>query len=98
MNILKEILSSIITVVSYILYVYMWIVILRAIISWVSPNPYNPIVNFLYTATEPVLRYVRRIMPPFWGSIDLSPLIVLVVIEMVRRFLLPLLEQLVARL
>ena len=61
----------------YILNIYIFIVVGRAIISWVNPDPYNPIVRFLYLATEPVLRYVRRLIPIVSG-IDFSPIIVMV--------------------
>jgi len=61
----------------YILNIYIFIVVGRAIISWVNPDPYNPIVRFLYVATEPVLRYVRRLIPIVSG-IDFSPIIVMV--------------------
>lgn len=80
-------LVAVVTVIDIILNVYMWIIVARAIISWVSPNPYNPIVNFLYQATEPVLRYARRIIPPIGGTLDLSPIIVLVAIVFLRQFL-----------
>jgi len=61
----------------YIINIYIFIVVGRAVISWVNPDPYNPIVRFLYMATEPVLRYVRRILP-IMGGIDFSPIIVMV--------------------
>jgi Predicted integral membrane protein len=86
MIILGNLVMALATVIHYLLYVYMWIVIIRAIISWVSPDPYNPIVSFLYRATEPVLRFVRRIIPPI-GGIDLSPILVLVVIVFLDQFL-----------
>lgn len=88
-------LLAIIKVLELLLNVYMWIVVARAIISWVSPNPYNPIVNFLYQATEPVLRYARRIIPPIGGTLDLSPIIVLVAIIFVQQFLIQSLRDLV---
>lgn len=84
---------AIVTVIDIILNVYMWIIVARAIISWVSPNPYNPIVNFLYQATEPVLRYARRIIPPIGGTLDLSPILVLVVIVFLKQFLIQSLMQ-----
>jgi YggT family protein len=65
----------------------MWIVIARALISWVNPDPYNPIVRFLYSATEPLLYRVRRSLPIFFGGIDFSPLIVLVAIYFLQAFL-----------
>ena len=86
-------IEAVATVIYYILTVYLYIVIARAIISWVSPNPYNPIVNFLYMATEPVLRYTRRIIPPIGGTLDLSPILVLVVIVFLRKFLVDTLMQ-----
>ncbi len=86
-------LVAVVTVIDIVLNVYMWIIVARAIISWVSPNPYNPIVNFLYQATEPVLRYARRIIPPIGGSLDLSPILVLVAIVFLKQFLVQSLMQ-----
>ena len=94
MSILGNLIGAIAQVLDILLSVYMWIIVARAIISWVSPNPYNPIVNFLHTATEPVLRFARRIIPPIGGTIDLSPIIVLVAIVFLRQFLIQTLLQL----
>jgi len=74
-------------VIEIILNIYMWIIIARALISWVNPDPYNPIVSFLYRATEPVLYQVRRIIPNL-GGIDLSPLIVILIIYFLKEFLI----------
>lgn len=71
-------------VVSLILTIYTWLIVARAVISWVDPNPYNPIVGFLYSATEPVLAQARRVVP-FIGGIDLSPIAVLLLLFFVRR-------------
>jgi YggT family protein len=79
------------------LIIYMWIVIIRALISWVSPDPYNPIVRFLYRITEPVLRPVRAILPIGGIGIDFSPLIVILVIYFLRIFLVRILFQLAAQ-
>ena len=72
--------------------VYMWIIIVRALVSWVSPDPYNPIVQFLYRATEPVLEPVRRwlwnLAPAMRFGIDLSPLIVILVIIFFQSLLM----------
>jgi YggT family protein len=57
---------------------YSFIVIARALISWVSPDPFNPIVRFLYRVTEPVLRPIRRRLPTHQIGIDLSPLVVII--------------------
>ena len=65
--------------------IYIYIIIGRAIISWVNADPYNPIVRFLYKATEPVLYRVRRILPDM-GGLDLSPLIVILAIYFLKAF------------
>ena len=69
--------------------IYVWIIIIRALISWVSPDPFNPVVRFLYRATEPVLRPVRRNLPTYQIGLDLSPLLVILGLEIVDRFVLP---------
>ena len=69
--------------------IYIWVIIIRALISWVSPDPFNPIVRFLYRVTEPVLRPIRRSLPTYQIGIDLSPLLVIIVLEIVDRFVLP---------
>ncbi len=73
---------------------YIWIIVIRALISWVSPDPYNPIVRFLYRVTEPVLQPVRRILPIGGMGIDFSPFIVIIVIYVLRILLVRLLIQL----
>lgn len=90
-------LEGIAQVLNWGLTIYLYVIIARAIISWVSPSPYNPIVQFLYAATEPVLRYARRIIPPIGGTLDLSPLIVIVVIYFLRVFLVNSLLELAQR-
>jgi YggT family protein len=75
--------------IGWLLSLYSWVIIAAALISWVSPDPRNPIVKFLYLATEPVLAPVRRMLPPWrTGGLDLSPLIVLVAIQFVQRVVL----------
>jgi YggT family protein len=72
-------LLGVATVLDYALTFYTWIVIARALISWVNPDPWNPIVQFLTRATEPVLAPIRRRLG--WGmGVDLSPLVVIAVI------------------
>ena len=66
---------------------YMWIIIARAILSWVNPDPYNSIVRFLYTATEPVLDGLRRRLPVSFGGIDFAPMVVILIIMFLDRFL-----------
>ena len=73
---------------------YIWIIIARAIISWVNPDPYNPIVRFLYRVTEPVLRPVRHRMPTLAMGLDLSPMIVILVLYFLDWFLVSTLRDL----
>ena len=72
---------------------YFWIIIARAILSWVNPDPFNPIVRFLYRATEPVLRPIRRRLPSAMG-LDLSPLVVLVALQFIEWFVVETLRDL----
>ena len=71
-----------------LLEIYKWIVIIAALISWVNPDPYNPIVRFLYSVTDPVFRRVRRLIGFSLGTIDISPLVVILVIIFVQSFLI----------
>ena len=85
MFIASNFVLAIAKLVELAVYAYILIIIARALISWVSPDPFNPIVRFLYRATEPVLRPIRRRMPTALG-LDLSPLIVLLVLKFVEWF------------
>jgi YggT family protein len=84
---------GLISLIMNLLHIYSFIIIAAALITWVQPNPYNPIVRFLRRVTEPVLRPVRGLVPPEkLGGLDISPLIVLAVIEyVIPRILLALL-------
>jgi YggT family protein len=86
------------TVVDYALLFFMWIVIARAILSWVSPDPYNPIVRFVHNVTEPVLYHIRRRLPLGFGGIDFSPVLVLLAIVFLRAFLVSSLMRMAANL
>ena len=79
MFVLSNLISAIAQALGLVLTLYLYIVIARALISWVNPDPYNPIVKFLYRATEPLLSRVRRVLPVM-GGLDLSPLLVLLAI------------------
>jgi YggT family protein len=97
MFLFANLLSALAQLVGIALHIYMWIIISRAVISWVNPDPYNPIVQFLYRSTEPVLRPVRRYLPVAWG-IDFSPLVVILVIIFLDQFLVGSLRELAWRL
>lgn len=87
MFILGNLIIALANIFDIILTIYSFIVIAAALISWVNPDPYNPIVRFLYRATEPVLRPIRKLVP-LRLPIDISPLILLLLIYFSRNFLI----------
>jgi len=78
--------EAIAVVLYHALNIYMWIVIAGAVLSWVSPDPYNPIVRFINTATEPVFYQIRKRLPVSFGGLDLSPIIVIFAIMFLQKF------------
>ena len=87
MFVLGNLLVALASVIGLVLNLYMWIIIARAVISWVNPDPYNPIVRFLYSITDPVLLAIRRRLPLSFGGIDFSPILVILAIIFLQRFL-----------
>jgi YggT family protein len=77
-----------------VLQAYFWIIIARAVLSWVNPDPFNPIVRFLYRVTEPVLRPIRHRLPSLSIGIDLSPMVVILAIFFLDSFLVSTLRDL----
>ncbi len=86
MFILSNLLVALAQVIDIILSFFMWVIVIRAVISWVNPDPYNPIVQFLYRVTDPLLSRVRRVIPHVMG-IDFSPIIVILGIVFLKGFL-----------
>jgi YggT family protein len=87
MFIIANLMIAVAQVLDYVLWAYMWILIGRIIISWVNADYGNPIVRFLYAATEPVLEPIRRRLPLFAGGFDLSPVVVWLGVIFLQRFL-----------
>ena len=98
MFILANFLIAVAKILNIGLTIYMWIIIGSAIISWVNPDPYNPIVRFLYATTEPVLYRIRRILPTNFGGFDFSPIIVILAIIFLQIFVVDSLHQFAFRL
>jgi len=86
MFVISNLLAAIAEVLHWVLSIFMWIVIARAILSWLNPDPYNPIVRFIHNVTEPVLYQIRRRIPFNFGGIDFSPIIVLLAVIFLQRF------------
>ena len=80
-------ITAIATILDYVLMAANWLIIIRALISWVNPDPYNVIVRFLYTITDPLLAPFRRFFPAYSIGIDISPIFALLVIWFLRLFL-----------
>ena len=96
--ILGNLLQATAQILNIILQLYMWVIIIRALLSWVNPDPYNPIVQFLYSITEPVLYRIRQLIPMSGIGIDFSPIIVLLAIVFLQGFLVESLAALAVRL
>ena len=86
MMVFSNLLSAVAKVLDIVLVIFMWIVIARAILSWVNPDPFNPIVRFIHNITEPVLYQIRTKIPINFGGIDLSPIIVILAVYFLRDF------------
>ena len=87
MFIVANLLIAVAQVLDYALWAYMWIMIARIIIYWVNADSTNPIVRFIYGATEPVLDPVRRRLPMFAGGFDFSPIVAWLGVIFLQRFL-----------
>ena len=98
MFVISNLLIGVATILDIGLSVYMWIIIGRAVVSWVNADPYNPIVRFLYNVTEPVLSAIRRRVPVLYSGIDFSPILVILAIVFLRTFVVQTLLQLAHRL
>jgi YggT family protein len=72
-----------------LLQLYFWVVIISALMTWIEPNPYNPIVRFIYAVTEPVFNWIREHVPVVFGGIDFSPLVVILGISFLQRYVIP---------
>jgi YggT family protein len=94
MFVMHNFMMALASLIDFLLTAYMWMIIGRAIISWVNADQYNPIVRFLYEVTEPVLSRIRRILPiSSMGGLDFSPMILILAIMFLQNFLVPTLKQ-----
>jgi YggT family protein len=92
-------LTSLAHILEIVLTIFYWLILLRALISWVDANPVNPIVQFLYNTTEPVLAPLRKIMPVNYRfGIDFSPLVAFLIIVFIKSFLVSTLIDIAFRL
>ena len=93
MPFLAHFIDAFASILSTVLSVYTWLFIIRAVISWVSPDPWNPLVQFLVRATDPVLRPIQQLIPMWRLGIDISPIIAILAIQFIQRWLVPSLQE-----
>ena len=96
MFVLSNLLYALSQVLDIGLSVFYWMILIRALLSWVNPDPFNPIVQFLQRATDPVLEPLRRVLPPL--AIDISPIIAFLAIVFLKSFLVQTLRDLAFRI
>lgn len=85
--ILQTFLNALASILHLVLTIYIWVIIIAALCSLVQANPYNKIVQFLYTITEPVYVQIRRVIPTIFGGIDIAPFLLLIVLKFIDLFL-----------
>ncbi len=98
MFIIGNFMAGLARVMDIILVFYMWVIVARAVLSWVSPDPYNPIVRFINNITEPLLYQVRKRLPVVFGGLDLSPILIILAIFFLQEFLVGSLYGMAARI
>jgi len=95
MFVMGNLFNALAYLVNIILTVMYWLILIRAFLSWVSPDPFNPIVQFLHRATEPILEPIRRLLPSM--PLDISPIIAFFAIVFLQKFLVQTLYDLAVR-
>ena len=98
MFVIGNLLLALAKVLDFVLVLYMWVVVARAVLSWVNPDPYNAIVRSIYNVTEPVLSRIRALIPMNFGGIDLSPIVVILGVVFLRIALVDSLIRIAQRL
>lgn len=88
MFVIGNLLIAIADILDIALTIYMWIIIIAALLSWVNPDPYNPLVRIIYGLAEPLLRPIRRIIGFRLGPVDISPVIAILGIYFIKKFLI----------
>jgi YggT family protein len=83
---LESLIVAFATIFISIISLYKWVIIISALLSWVQPDPYNPIVQMLYRLTEPAYALVRRYIPTVFGGMDMAPLILIFALQFLEIF------------
>ena len=88
--VLSTFIQALAQILSMVINIYIWVVIIAALISWVRPDPYNPIVQILYKLTEPLYAKIRRVIPTIIGGVDLTPILVILALKFIDLFVVQL--------
>lgn len=91
MIVLATLIEAFATILHTLINIYIWVVIIAALITFVRPDPYNPIVQILFRLTNPVYAFIRKLVPTLIGGIDLAPLIVILTLQFIDLFAVKLL-------
>lgn len=86
-EILIEIIIGLLSILNGVLSVYMWVVIIAALLTFVRPDPFNPVVQILYRLTNPAYALVRRFIPTMFNGIDLAPLVIIIALQVIQVFI-----------
>ena len=84
MNLIIDLISGLLMILNNLILVYMWVIIIAALLTWVRPDPYNPIVQLLYRLTNPAYALVRKYIPTMFNGIDMAPLIIIIALQVVQ--------------
>lgn len=95
MEVVSTFIQAVAVLLDQIIGLYIWVVIIAAVISWVRPDPYNPIVQVLYRLTEPVYAYMRRYIPTSFSGVDFAPIILILALQFIKLFFIQLLYKMV---
>lgn len=89
--VLSTLIEALAQILSMVINIYIWVVIIAALITWVRPDPYNPIVQILYKLTEPLYNKIRKVMPTLIGGVDIAPILVILALKFIDLFVVKLL-------
>lgn len=98
MSVLATFLVAVANILSSVINIYIWVVIISALLSWVRPDPYNPIVQLLSRLTEPAYAFIKRFIPTIFGGVDLTPLILVLALQFADLFFIKLIYNVAASL
>ncbi len=98
MVVISTLIEALAQILHMIISIYIWVVIISALITWVRPDPFNPIVQILHRLTEPLYLRIRNYIPTVFGGVDLTPIVVILLLQFIDLFLVKLLFNLASGL